>query len=147
MSQENVEIVRQVFAEASSHADRTGPVVDALDHDSMAVVYEFLDPQIEFHTDPRLPEAGIYRGVEAVRAYWGQFGESFDEFIFEAEDIIGLEDGRVLVLMRLLSRGKDSGARVEARPGWIYTTRDGLVIQIDAFVDRADAFEAVGLSE
>jgi len=147
MSQENVEIVRQVFAEASRHADRTGPVVDALDHDSMAVVYEFLDPQIEFHTDPRLPEAGIYRGVEAVRARWGQFGESFDEFIYEAEDIIDLEDGRVLVLMRLHARGKDSGARVEARPGWIYTTRHGLAVRIDAFLDRAQALEAAGLSE
>jgi ketosteroid isomerase-like protein len=146
MSEENVETVRRVFDEASRRTDPTGRAVDALDRDSMAVVYESMDPEVEVHEDPRFPEAGIYRGVEAVRCYFGRFVESFDEFSFEAEDFIGLEDERVLVLFSLTTRGKGSGARVQARPGWIYTIRDGRTMRIDAFLDRDEALEAAGLS-
>jgi ketosteroid isomerase-like protein len=147
MSEENVELMRRVFDAASRRADPTGRAVDALDHDSMAVVYKSMAPEVEVHEDPRFPEAGIYQGVEAVRGYFERFAESFDEFSFEAEEFIGLADDRVLVLFRLTTRGKGSGARVEARPGWIYTIRDDLTVRIDAFLNRDEALEAAGLSE
>jgi ketosteroid isomerase-like protein len=147
MSQENVELMRRVFDEASRRADPTGRAIDALDQDSMAVVYASMAPEVEVHEDPRFPEAGIYRGVEAVRAYFERFAESFDEFRFEAEDFIELADDRVLVLFRLTTRGKGSGARVEAHPGWIYTIRDSLTARIEAFLSRDEALEAAGLSE
>ena len=147
MSQENVEIVRRVFEKASGRAGPRAGVLDALDADAVAVIFESLDPEIEFHEDSRFPEAGVYRGIEAVRDYWNRFAESFDEFSFEVEDFVDLEEGRVLLLFTLTTRGKDSGATAEARPGWIYTIRDGLTARIDAFLDRDEALEAAGLSE
>jgi ketosteroid isomerase-like protein len=147
MSQENVDLMRRVFEKASGRAGPTAGALDALDADSMTVIFKTLDPEIEFHEDPRFPEAGVYRGIEAVRDYWDRFGESFDEFSFEAEDVVDLEEARVLVLLRLRTRGRDSGATAESRVGWIYTIRDGLTVRIDAFLDRDDAVEAAGLRE
>ncbi len=150
MSQENVELMRRVFEKASGRGGPTAgalDALDALDAHSMTVIFENLDPEVEFHTDPRFPEAGVYRGIEAVRDYWDRFGRSFDEFSFEAEDFVDLEGDKVLILLRLMTRGKDSGATAEARPGWIYTIRNGLTVRIDAFLDREEAREAARLTE
>ena len=147
MSREAVEIVRRVLEEASRGGSPPAGAVDALDADSLTVIFENLDPEVEFHEDPRFPEAGVYRGIEAVREYWGRFTGSFDEFAFEPEDFVDLEGDRVLVLFRLKARGKDSGATAETRPGWIYTIRNGLTVRIDAFLDREEAREAARLTE
>ncbi len=147
MSREAVEIVRRVLEEASRGGSPPAGAVDALNADSLTVIFENLDPEVEFHEDPRFPEAGVYRGIEAVREYWGRFTGSFDEFAFEPEDFVDLEGDKVLILLRLMTRGKDSGATVETRPGWIFTIRDRRTVRIDAFLDREEALEAAGLSE
>ncbi len=143
----NVEIARRFFEEAGTHADREGLVVDALDDESVSTVLAAWHPAVEFHEDARFPEAGIYRGVDAVREYLRQFVENFDEFVFEAEDIVGLDEDRVLVSLRVITRGKGSGAAVEIAAGWIFTIRDGLVLKVEAFLDRAEAFDAARLSQ
>lgn len=147
MSQENVEIVRRLFEGAGTNADREGLVVDALNEDSVSTVLAALHPAVEFHEDARFPEAGIYRGVDACREYLRRFVESFDEFVWQAEDIIDLDEDRVLVPLCVITRGKGSGAAVEIAAGWIFTMRDGLVLKVEAFLDRADARGAAGLTE
>lgn len=147
MSHKNVEIARRIFEEAGRHVDRGGLVVDALDENSVSTALAAWHPAVEFHEDARFPEAGIYRGVDACREYLRRFVESFDEFVFEAEDIVGLDDDRVLVPLRVITRGKGSGAVVEIAAGWIFTLRGDLVLKVEAFLDRAEAFEAAGLSQ
>ncbi len=147
MSQNNVEIARRIFEEASRHAHREGLVVDGLNEDSVSVVLAAWHPNVEFHEDARFPEAGIYRGIDAVREYLRQFVDNFDEFVYEAEDIVGLDGNRVLIPLRVITRGKGSGAVVEIAAWWICTMRDGLVLKVEAFLDRAAALEAAGLSE
>ena len=147
MSDENVEIVRGLFDQASQNSADAEPELNVLDPASTAVLFEALDPGIEFHEDPRFPEAGIHRGVDAVRSYLERFTESFAEFSFAAERYIDLGDGRVLVLLVLTTRGKGSGANVEVKPGWIVTLRNDRVTRIDAFLDREQALEAAGLAE
>jgi ketosteroid isomerase-like protein len=146
MSKRAIDVVRRSFDDASRVKDPSGRMVDALDPKTLAVVFESYGPEIEVHEDRRFPEAGVYRGMKAVKRYFARFTESFDEFSFEAEQFEDLSEDRVLVLFRLRTRGKDSGAEVEARPGWIFTVREGLVVRIDAFLDPAEARAAAGLS-
>jgi ketosteroid isomerase-like protein len=145
MSEQAVEVARRAFQEASRVKDPSRRLLDALDRGTLAVVFDFFDPEIEVHEDPRFPEAGVYRGVEAVDRYFTQFTESFDEFTLEAEDFIALGEDRVLFLFRLRTRGKGSGAMVEARPGWIYTIGGGKILRVEAYLDRSEAFAAAGL--
>jgi ketosteroid isomerase-like protein len=147
MSQDSVEIVRRLFNQASRDDSGARGRLDALDPDAREVLFESLAPEIEFHEDPRFPEAGTHRGIDAVRDYLNRFAESFDELSFEAQEFVDLGDDRVLVLLSLITRGRGSGARVEASPGWIVTARDGLVVRVDAFLDRPEALEAAGVSE
>jgi ketosteroid isomerase-like protein len=145
MSEEAVEAVRRAFQEASRVSDPSGRRMDVLNRKSLDIVFQSFDPEIEVREDPRFPEAGLFRGREAARSYFEQFTESFDEFSFEAEDFIDLGDDQVLVLFRLRTRGKESGANVEARPGWIYTIRNGKAVRIEAYVERSEALAAAGL--
>ena len=55
MSQENVEIVRSVY--------------EAVKRGDLETAGSLIHPDIEFHTYDRSPEAGVYRGREAVRKY------------------------------------------------------------------------------
>ena len=133
MSEENVELVRATF-----DARRRGDPIPRS---------EYFAPEVEFHEDPRLPEAGIYRGVEEVLGYWGQFIENFDEFMIDPEDFVDIGGDRVLVLLIITTRGRGSSATVTMPIAWIFTVRDSLVTRIEAFADRNEALEAAGLSE
>ena len=146
MPTQAVDVVRRAFQEASRVRDPSGRRVDALDPETLAVFFDFFDPAIEVHEDPRFPEARVYRGGGDAAGYFTRFTESFDEFSFEAEDFIDLGADRVLFLFRLRTRGKGSGATVEERPGWIYTMRNGRAVRIDAYLDRREAFAAAGLA-
>ena len=145
MSEQAVQTVRRAFEEASRVRDPSARALDALDADTLAIVFDSYDPEIELHEDPRFPEGGVYRGVEAVARYFAGFTEHFDEFTFEAEDFIDLGDERVLILLHLHTRGTGSGATVEVRPGWILTVRGGKTVRIETYLDRAEALAAAGL--
>jgi ketosteroid isomerase-like protein len=147
MSVEAVEVVRSLVDRASRVTDPTGSKIDVLDRDTMDVIVDAFDPDIEMREDPSFPEAGTYRGVEAVRNYFTQFSQSFDEFTFAADDFVDLGDDRVLILFGIHTRGKGSGAVAEARPGWIYTIRDEKVVRIEAYLDRDEALAAAGFAD
>jgi ketosteroid isomerase-like protein len=142
MSQENVKLAQDAFLAASR-----GGVFDALDQDALERAFEFFDPEIEIREDPRFPEAGVLRGQDAVRSYFAQFTEQFDEFQFELEDVLDVGDDRVMLLFRLHGRGKGSGAVFEEHPAWVQTIRGGKTVRLEAYLDRGAALRAVGLSE
>jgi hypothetical protein len=52
MSEQAVELTRQVFDEASQVRDPTGRGVDALDREALKLVFDFFAPEIEFREDP-----------------------------------------------------------------------------------------------
>jgi|SRR5215211_1178778 len=138
MSQENVEVVRQVLSSLSR---------DAAQEHTVKSFVERLSPDLEFVEDPRFPEAGTYHGREEYSRYARDFVAQFDQLTFTIEGLREIPDGRVLVCLRLRGRGKGSKAAFDVRAGWIYTVRDGLVVHIRAYMDRAQALEAVGLRE
>jgi ketosteroid isomerase-like protein len=133
MSQENVEALRRTI----EAVNRGGP-------DAGLDVY---DPEIEFHEDPKFPEAEVYRGREAVLRYFREFGASFESYRFEIESLRDVADDKVIAVLREHVRGKASGLEVDRRSGWVVTFRDGRVLRLEIYLEPADAFEAVGLRE
>jgi hypothetical protein len=49
--------------------------------------------------------------------------------------------------MRQVGRGATSGAGAEMDFFQVITLREGAVVHVDLYLDRAEALEAVGLSE
>jgi ketosteroid isomerase-like protein len=129
ISEQNLEITRR-FVEAF---DRDGP--DGL--------IDLLDPEVEYVEDPKFPQAGVYRGRDAVLRQWREFWASFEDYHVEVEDRFAVGD-RVVTICRESGRGAASGVPVNRPTGYVHTFRAGKVVRVEIFLDPADALEAVG---
>src|SRR5262245_47377329 len=138
MSEENVEVVRRAF----DAFNRGG--VDA------CVSEGVWSPEIVWDVTPsRIPGLGAYRGQEEVRRFFEEdwFGTfPFDEWEVVLEEVIDAGD-RVVGMSRQHGRGASSGAVAEQEVAQIATLRDGQIVRVVTYLDRAEALEAAGLSE
>jgi ketosteroid isomerase-like protein len=97
--------------------------------------------------------------IEALRAAMEAFNrrdcQGFDALLDEAwEDLLWefeeeFRDGEdwVLAVGRIRGRGRDSLVGIDARAGWVARFREGQLTNFRTYPDRAEALEAVGLSE
>jgi ketosteroid isomerase-like protein len=89
-----------------------------------------------------------YRGHEGITRYMQSVYEAFEDYRPEVEQIVDLGDERVLTLAIEHGRGRGSGAEVQAnKTAHLWTLRNGKATQLDLYLDRARALEAVGLRE
>jgi ketosteroid isomerase-like protein len=131
MSEENVEVVR-LFAE---HWERS-------EWDAMA---ELADPQVEMHaTVGGVEEGRVRHGIDAIRRDYEMAEETWDEHRIEVEKLIDAGD-RVVVLHREHMRGTQSGMELDLEAAVLVDLRDGLVVRVQGFMDRAAALEAAGV--
>jgi hypothetical protein len=132
MSQENVEIVRGVYADPGGlTAGASGRVASDAEFDFTAV---YLD-------------SPVVRGVEELRRFRETGPWSGSPVHFEPERFFDVDDERVLVLARVSVTGQVSGAEVEMRVAHEFTVRDQLVVRFKVHPDCEQALEAVGLRE
>ena len=131
MSKENVEAVRRQH----EHFSRTGEV--------LAEIY---DPDAEWIAAREDPDAATHRGLEAIRRYFAQWTEMFEDIDFRTEELIDAGD-KVFAWFRFSGKGVTSGAPVEMEQAQIWTFRDGKVVRVEEYFDRAEALEAAGLRE
>jgi|SRR6185295_9840740 len=132
MSQENVALVRAMY-EAFNRGDWDG-------------VLALLSPEIEFETDPRHPEAGVYRGKQRFRRLWEDIETPYEDTVVEPERFFAQGD-RVVAFITIRRRPAGSGAELTIRIGELWTVRDGKLVRGQAFADHQKALKAVGLSE
>jgi ketosteroid isomerase-like protein len=107
----------------------------------------FYDPDCEWHaTVGGIDEGRVYRGhSEIVEAYEDYF-ETWERIELRPEEIIDTGD-QLVVLVHEVARGRESGVMVETDTGTVSTLRDGRVIRVRSYMDRAQALEAAGLSK
>ena len=132
MSQENVEIVRRIYADPRGlTAGASGKVA----------------PDAEFDFSTVYPDKPIVRGVDEMRHFRDSGPWSGSPIHFEPERFFDVDDERVLVFVRVSATGHGSGAQVEIRAAHELTIRDEQLVRFKVYGNRAEALEAVGLSE
>jgi ketosteroid isomerase-like protein len=91
-------------------------------------------------------EGTIFSGPDAAVQYCAAVDESWEHLRWEVEEI---RDGGtwVLALGHIRGGGRESGAGIDARAGWVAHFRDGFITSFQTHADRWKALEAVGLSE
>ena len=133
MSQENLDVVRQVF--------------EAHDRRDWDAVYSFYAPDVVWEdVDGLWGDWGTARGAEGVKAAWRRWLGVLERPSFTAEDFLDAGD-EVLVRLRMSGRGRESRVHVEQVIAMVWTVRGGRVAHVRVYRDRADALAAVGLSE
>jgi hypothetical protein len=147
MSEENVEIVRQVV-ELFRNFDlkSEGPAVG---ESEVAVGTEFFHPDcvLDATRAPMPDNRGTFTGTAEIAVFWSEWLEAWDRVEFEYE----LTDAGELVLAAITPmamRGKGSGVDVGFPRHWhVFTLRQGQVVHQKIIFDETEAFEAAGLSE
>ena len=141
MSQENVEIVRQMVL-----AFRKGDLAT-----TWSEVAEMLDPQIEMDTtrSPMPGLAAVYRGPDDAARFWTDWAEAWGSLgEFEDPELTDAGDQVLAWFSQHEMRGK--GSRIEIgmpEYGWLYTIRNRKFVRATMYMDRVEALEAAGLSE
>ena len=133
MSQENVQIIRRIY--------------DAWMQRDYETVLSTYDANLRLNPDPEAWWVGMdedYVGHEGITRYMRSVYEAFADYRPEVEEIIDAGDGRVLTLATEHGTGRGSGAEVQSsKTAHLWTLKDGKAVQLDLFLDRDRAFQAV----
>ncbi len=103
-----------------------------------------LPPDVEWDSTDAVPDGALYRGRDAVVAYWHEIGERWDDFRIEADRWIEGE-GVVLMLGRLVARGAGSGVPVDAPWDQVWRIEGAVPVRCENYSDRKGAWRAAGL--
>ena len=131
MSRENVEVFKRIVA--------------AFNRRDLGAVLELMDADVE--AVPLLGDVeGDYRGHAGVRRWWESLHDVFPDFVVEVVEVRDL--GEVsLATLRYRAHVAGSDTPVEAPLWMVARWRRGKCVWWGNFRTRAEALEAVGLSE
>jgi ketosteroid isomerase-like protein len=133
MSEEKVALARQTV-EAATEALMERDRISFLEvHDHDVEVVPFRD----------WPVPGV-RGAEAA---WEFYLETFDELPIGHVEFVDAEGDKALSHYQMALSEMGIGAGVQVHYWSLATIRQGKVIRVQWFADRAEALEAAGLSE
>src|SRR3954447_17071749 len=140
MSQENVEIVRAVFAAWNARPGEP----------DLAAVFAHFHPQIVYHPRADEPDPSPHVGRDAYEQLVYGFVDSFSRVTFEVLEVIDAGDHVITsTVLHAVLRGQESasGAGVSDTYVFVSKVRDGLVVECWDYKTKQEALEAVGLSE
>ena len=133
MAEPNVEIVRQVYE-----------CVNQRRWDALA---ELLDPEVaQYGTVGGLEEDTVVRGPTEIAQMYESEADAWDQQRIEPERLIEAGD-QVVVFQREHQRGRSSGLELVDETAALIDLRDGRVVRIQGYMDRAAALRAAGLSD
>ena len=130
MSQQDLEVIQRGFehfiATGEPHWEAFHEQVEVHDHDTM--------DQGEYRG-----HAGLERWVEDWSAAWSEFSMEPEEFLDVGEHVV--------MFVRMKATGVSSGLPLERQDAMVFAVRDGKVVRLDYYNNRAEALRAVGLHD
>ena len=133
MSQENIDSLLRLLA-AFGDRDFDRAVLGAAENVELRPAVEGVDLDT------------LVRGRVELRAFFEQITETWETVTVEPKEVLEAPGERLVTFERWHLSGRD-GLGLDLELVTVYTFRDGLVARIDGFRDKAEALEAVGLSE
>jgi ketosteroid isomerase-like protein len=133
MSQENVEIVRSLYA--------------AWNRRDVDEWLSFHAPDIVFRPVPTFPDSQERRGLDAMRYWMAEWFEVWaDDHTIQAKSIREYGDA-VIALLRFTGHARASGVEVAGGIFEVFRFHEGKISSVEDFTDRAEALNAAGLEE
>jgi ketosteroid isomerase-like protein len=132
MSRQNVELLRRYY--------------EAWNRDALAGVRDFWAEDFEWHDAPEIPDGGVFRGAAEVTGHFQELADAIGRMPVTVLEITPGPD-EVLAALDVHVSGSSGGVALEGPIYEAVQIRDGKLSRIRLFLDRAQALEAVGLSE
>jgi ketosteroid isomerase-like protein len=105
-----------------------------------------IDPDAVFVIDPRSFVAGTYEGYEGIRTLERLTAEVFEEFRWEADEVIEVGEA-VVAVGRIRARGLPSGAVGTQPSALVLQIRAGRIAAYRSYFSREEALEAAALRD
>ncbi len=132
-------------AQSSTQLDLVRSIFSAWERGDYSSV-EWAHPEIEFVIADG-PTAGRWTGLAGMAEGFRDFLSAWEEHRAGAEEFREVDDGRVLVLVRVVARGKASGlelGQMRAKGASIFHFRQGKVTRLVCYFDRSRALADLG---
>jgi ketosteroid isomerase-like protein len=145
MSRNGAELVTRLYQEGGPFALPLSP------HEERALLdrhfRDFYDEQLEIRMPADYPEGEqVLVGRGGMAEVIALLRDSWTTWRFEAERVI--DAGHcVVVLIKVVAEGGASGLAAVQETAHVWKARDGRLLSIQIYRDRAQALEAVGLSD
>ena len=127
MSQQNIDRVKAGF--------------DAHNRGDLDALVELYAPDAVFET----LLLGTRQGNQALREIYEENQKTLSGYDVVPVELIDFED-RVVAVVQMLGKGAVSEIALDEGFAFVFTLRDGLVVREQAFRNREEALEAVGLA-
>lgn len=132
MSEENIEIVRRVYA---AYAERG------------ELPLELVSKDFEFDVSDVMPDAIGVQDLAEAEPVFRSYAEIFDGFQISLEEVIAANEAQVVTAVRDGGRIKGTDAEVRNQFFHVWTLRSGKVVRWSSHAERHRALEAAELSE
>ena len=109
-----------------------------------ALTNEFWADDVVYREGPGWPNAGVYEGRDAALARIRSLVDLLGPMEVALDELVEVGDGRYVACTRMVGQGAD--APYTQSFAVVHRLRDGLVVEADYYLDRAQALQAVGLA-
>jgi len=123
-------------------ADEVGRAYRAYARGEIVELLDMLDPDVELHEEPEIPDSEVRRGRDAVAGYFTDTAERWSRFSIDITGIEEVDDAIVVVRGVMSAAGALSGAQATASFTHVIEFRDGKATRIRFFFDEQQALEA-----
>lgn len=149
MSQENIEIVREIYGLTMADGQMHGWVDPATDDDCERArrLEELVEPRVELRQMAEIVDTGgSFVGYEGLRCAPRELLAVFEDFRIVPERYVDAGD---IVVTEVCGQGhgRGSGVTVEMRVGHVWELHVGRVVRWTVYPTPADALSAAGLTE
>ena|SRR5215213_4630253 len=134
MSQEDADTIRRAY----EVWNESGPA---------AVTERFWAEDAVYREGPGWPDAGVFEGRAAALARMQALIDLVGHIKVSLDELIDIGDGRFVASIRMVGQSAASQAPYTQSFAVVQRLQDGLIVEADYYLDRAQALEAVGLSE
>ena len=133
MSQEDADRIRRAY----EVWNESGPA---------AVTDGFWAEDAVYREGPGWPDGGVFRGRAAALARMRSLIDLVGPIKVRLEELIDVGDGRFVACTSIVGESAASDPPYTQSFAVVQRLRDGLIVEADYYLDRAQALEAVGLN-
>jgi ketosteroid isomerase-like protein len=121
--------------------------IDAVNSKDVDAIRAGMDPEGELTSRFAAVDGRIYRGHAGISDYLADMEGVWEEFRLAVEESIAAGAEKLVVVARMKGTARGSGVPVDQGTFGAYEFRHGKIFRAQWFATRAEALEAVGLSE
>jgi ketosteroid isomerase-like protein len=115
--------------------------------DGLDAVSKYWDPDVEWRAvEGAADDVGVIYGEQALRRYYADWVETFDEINAEVEKVLFDSPQRCALVIRNSGRASGSSALVQGRYYVVCTVRNGRIVSGREYETESEAVEAAGSS-